>query len=430
MFFVWILRQPFSFTVYLTLFFLRLKFTTETSCNSWPKFYDRHSCRKFFDCTVSEILSKKGGMVNRSLLADVDIEKIGHTPLWLRVSDGKLHCVRHQKATKKKLRIKAYRSMHYINRLSRILEDEELAIPDRTEWWSHQSDWVKVSAGSDMPPVFAISGADGYDDIPGIPFMSFSDKLSIWENRAFDDIYKAGTMRPWSERRERAFFRGALSDCGDAVQKHNGDLVYCARAKVIYEAVKLKHPLLSGIFSLSDFERAGLNTVCKECVQRAIYGTDYINELVQNKYLINFPGAGNWSRRLNVLMRAGGLVIQSESPGYQFYEFLMKPGIHYIPFDANLGQPGAGNLLSRLLWAKENDELVEEIVKRSQSFGVECLKQSSIDYFLSMLMKSYASKLTGKSLEMPLVDLSACVKRDKHTSIARQCASEIQKCWR
>mmetsp|Transcript_6930 Transcript_6930/g.20747 ORF Transcript_6930/g.20747 Transcript_6930/m.20747 type:complete len:431 (-) Transcript_6930:311-1603(-) len=430
MFLVRFLCQPSTFTANLVLFFLQQKFYGEASCNSWPRIYDQHSCREFFDCTVSTIVSKIDGTIDRSFLADVDVEKIGHTPLWLRVSDGKLYCVRHQKVNSKKLRLKAYRSMHYVNRLIRILDDVKLTLPDETEWWSHQSDWVKVPEGSDMPPVFAISGADEYMDIPGIPFMSFSDKLSIWENRAFDEMYRAGAIRPWSERNQRAFFRGSLSDCSESIQKHDGNLNFCARAKVIYEAVKSKHPLLGGIFSISDFEQAGLNTVCKECIQRAKFGTSYLEDLTQNKYLINFPGAGNWSRRLSILLRAGGLVLQSESPGYQFYEVLMKPGVHYIPFDAQVGQPGGGNLLSRLVWAQENDRVVEEIVKRSQSFGAVCLKQSSIDYFLSTLMKKYASRLTGKSLEMPLIDLSTCVKRDKHTSIGRRCASEIQKCWR
>ena len=194
--------------------------------------------------------------------------------------------------------------------------------------------------------MFSVSGAPGFEDIAGIPFMSFSDKVSKRENIAFERIEmhtkSSGTNRT---REATAFFRGALSDCGFAVNKYGGSVRFCARAKIVHYAVKSQNELLSGIRSISDFNKVGLNVKCEECRAAKLTEHDFVDELIRHKYVLDFPGAGNWSRRMSLLLRSGGLIFQSERPGYQFYEYLLKPGVHYVPFDAQLGKSGAGDLL-------------------------------------------------------------------------------------
>ena len=66
---------------------------------------------------------------------------------------------------------------------------------------------------------------------------------------------------------------------------------------------------------------------CKQCQTIPLNGDDFSRELIRHKYLLNLPGAGNWSCRLGTLLNSGSAIFQAESPGYPFYEVGLKPGI-------------------------------------------------------------------------------------------------------
>ena len=131
---------------------------------------------------------------------------------------------------------------------------------------------------------------------------------------------------------------------------------------------------------------------------------------------------------MSLLLRSGGLVFHAETSGYQFYEVELKPGIHYIPFNPELGHFGAGNLVARLLWAKDNDDISKKIAKRSESLATNCLNEENIDYFVAILLRKYSYLLKGRALNYPLVDLSQCHESEPR-NIARLCKGLIDKCW-
>ena len=400
-------------------------------CDSRVELYDYDSCKMFWNCTSDSLLQSINKTLSRQEFGKLQIEQIGHTPMWLRIQSDKLYCVSHPDFKEKSYRIKIYRAAHYINRLNRLLSQRKLVVSNGTEWWTHHSDWVKVPAGSTTVPIFSVSGAVGYSDIAGIPFMSFSDKISSLENSAFRRLKKQTKLYgSWDHRKEAAFFRGALSDCGGAVNRHAGDVTFCPRAKVIHYSKQTKNPLLSGISTTSNFEEVGLNNSCHMCTSRGRRGEGFVQNLLVHKYLLDFAGAGNWSRRMSLLLRSGGLIFKSESPGYQFYEVNLKPGVHYIPFDPQIGRVGVGNLLSRLEWAQKNDEIAKQIARTSQSFGRICLSETSIDDFVSMLLMKYSKRLSENPLMYPLVDLSTCVSDMKdYYKLSKHCEQTIQRCW-
>jgi len=406
------------------------------SCNSCNTVLDDYetNCEIYWNHTAFKLLNSWKGGIKRELFEDFEITKLGHTPMWLRILQGKLFCVQLRVPRNTVLRMKMYRALHYINRVNRILKLYDL--PSGIEWWSHYSDWVKVPEYSKFPPVFSISGASGYQDIAGIPFMSFSDRIAELEERAFRNLIKLDEVfvSRWSQRKELAYFRGTLSDCSDAVQNHHGNVNYCARAKLVLEASRSKNSMLAGIKTTSKFVRDGdLNLTnfssCTNCVTDRVNGSIFASELLQYKYLIDLPGAGNWSRRMSVLMRAGGLIFQVESTGHQFYEVGLKPGVHYVPFNPGLGYYGVGNLLSRLEWAKSNDESARIIAQRAETFGRTCLKESSIDQFVVILMKLYESRLQGIVSPKPTIDLSSCKCGPSGCKFTKLCKETIQKCW-
>ncbi|CAL6334477.1 unnamed protein product [Bathycoccus prasinos] len=399
--------------------------------------YTTRSCKAYWDCTAQLLLEKWAidaqwttYNISRSSLEDLDINQIGHTPMWLRIVDGKLFCVRHPhlRRNKVKLRMKMYRALHYINRINRILIKGTNSIPHGTEWWTQHSDLAKMPRRNTLPPVFSVSSSSDFADIAGIPFMSFSDKKAMSENLVRQDN-KLSSHDSWESRKGTAFFRGALSDCQLSIQKYNGDVNYCARAKIVYEAVRTKSKLLEEVRTTSSFLKTGLNIDCPSCTRGNLNGEDFMKNLWDHKYLLNFDGAGKWSRRLSLLLRTGGLIFHAQSSGYQFYDFQLKPGRHYIPFDPDVGSPGFGNLLSRIHWAEGNPNIARKIAARTESFGSNCLKEESIDYFVSILLQQYSKLLSGSSSELPLVDLSTCFSRDRQAHISRLCPKVIRNCW-
>jgi len=389
--------------------------------------YDDESCKTHWNCTAEKIL-KVWSTIERSDVSgsDVNVSSFKHTPLLLRVAKGKLHCVQHPrvKDISNNLTIKAYRALHYINRLNRILRKSSTAILEGTEWWTHQADRVKIPLKLNPFPLFGYSGAKGYADIAGIPFMSFSDKLGRREDQAFREIRK----RPWKTRIESIFFHGTLSDCSLAKEKFNGDINYCARAKIVFEAAKTKLPVLKDVATTSNFKKLGLSVDCMKCQKERLTSQEFVAKLCSHKYLLNIPGVGQ-SRRMFQLLRSGGVIFQSENSGFQFYDLDLKPGFHYVTFDPQLGTSGAGNLVSRLHMAKKNDESLRRIAVRAESYATKCLTESNIDYFVTILLERYSRLLTGHSSNFPLVDLSECVTKNEKQSVSRICTGIIRKCW-
>ena len=264
--------------------------------------------------------------------------------------------------------------------------------------------------------------------------MYFSDSFSKRENIAFEKYYGTRTTfhQQWKKRSSSAFFRGSLSDCLPTMSSYNGNLNYCARAKVVLEAGRRESSLLSGIKLVKGTYPFDELNKCSLCQGDKLTGDKFVSELHRHKYLINFAGAGNWSRRLSLLLRAGGMIVHAESSGYQFYDFRLKPGVHYITFDPEIGRSGAGNLIARLEWARSNDNLAEVIARRSASFGRACLSEQSIDYFVAKLLGEYGSLLRGDIEKKAMIDLSSCFCGDKgdRCKPSKLCNGVIDKCWK
>ncbi|CAL6340132.1 unnamed protein product [Bathycoccus prasinos] len=190
----------------------------------------------------------------------------------------------------------------------------------------------------------------------------------------------------------------------------------------------------SKIKALSNSEYTGQYGVVVTSVRLgkdSIRGEKFAYELLKHKYAINMPGAGNWSRRMSVLLQSGSLVFQAESPGYQFYEFGLSPGSHFIPFDPEIGKLGAGNLIPRVEWATRHDDTAKKIAFRGFSFVQYCLNEGSIDYFTRTLLRKYSALLNGILSNVSLVDLSecSCYRAKKPCRISRLCKGIIDKCW-
>lgn len=400
-----------------------------------PYLYHNDECVYYWNQTVSKLLVPWERGFQRSLLYQSELTKsLGHTPLHLRVKNGTLYCVQHM-APRSQLRVKKYRAYHYINRINRILRYKNL--PQNLEWWTHQSDLSKIRRNSQnmarFPPIFSVAGGVHYLDIPGIPFMSFSDKSYLAEQKMLR-LIKANTSfsSRWKSRKSTSFFLGSLSDCGVV----EGSAKLCSRAKVVLYAARSKDKLFTGVGTTTDLNKFSSAYPelykCSSCEREKLESKKYIEKLFEYKYLLNFNGAGNWSRRLSTLFASGGAVFQAESSGYQFYELGLEPGVHYIPFDIEDGI-ASGNLRSRLEWAMLNDARMKEIAIRSESFEANCLQEVSIDYFVYTLLTSYEKLLQGSMKDVDTINLSSCIVQDylydRKIRVPRVCEVVLDRCW-
>ena len=136
--------------------------------NEMIDIYNTSSCNLFWNCTAEVLLNDWKLGINRQNFDAQILLRLGHTPMWLRIQNGKVHCVQGTNINFSNLRKKEYRARHYLNRINRILENSQNSIPEGTEWFTHHSDHVKIQRNTALFPVFANSGASGYSDIPGL----------------------------------------------------------------------------------------------------------------------------------------------------------------------------------------------------------------------------------------------------------------------
>ena len=55
-------------------------------------------------------------------MSKIPLGPLGHTPMWLRIVKGKLHCVKDPRFNGMTLRLKPYRARHYVQRVNIILK--------------------------------------------------------------------------------------------------------------------------------------------------------------------------------------------------------------------------------------------------------------------------------------------------------------------
>lgn len=137
-----------------------------------PKVYDVGvTCKQHWREMAKKMLEPWAEGVQRESMGKMPKSVLGHTPMWLRVIRGKLHCVLDPRFKDDQLRLKPYRARHYVQRVNAILQDGK-SLPENLEWWSHHSDLSKVPKGIELvdglpPPIMAVAGGPDFWDIPG-----------------------------------------------------------------------------------------------------------------------------------------------------------------------------------------------------------------------------------------------------------------------
>lgn len=109
------------------------------------------------------------------------------------------------------------------------------------------------------------------------------------------------------------------------------------------------------------------------------------NQSQKYRHVLYVEGACGWADRLKVLLVSGMLIFLQDTPCAEHFQALLKPWVHYVPVKNDFS-----DLLERIEWANENEDVIREIVQNAQEFGLHYNSQNGWDYYLKGLLRKYS----------------------------------------
>lgn len=206
------------------------------------------------------------------------------------------------------------------------------------------------------------------DDTITLPILEWTDSyygpFQDWDYTV-DLFTKATEKVPWKERKDQAAFQGVLIDttCDqkgyatiglpDCLSKGRGRLVNLAK----------EHPELLAVFFTG--QPTGWNCVNTTYIRSPVaMATDY-------KYIILSDTQCGWTPELRQYLFSGSVVLLQSSPCKEYYQFLLKPWVHYVPWEYE-------TLIERLLWVRQNPEKAYLIAQNALQFARRFLTQKAM----------------------------------------------------
>lgn len=204
----------------------------------------------------------------------------------------------------------------------------------------------------------------------------------------------ASAELPWGNRRDKAFFRGALT-CYD-----NSNCVQCVRAVVACLAASAPDLLDVGL------QLDGASPVCQASVPHGCRlleaGHTDMMDHVQHKYLLQLDGH-TYSYRLQKLLAVGGTVLRQQSEYSEFYEPLLQPYTHIWPVSACRSREGC-NVTQAVQQARGQPQHAAIVAAAGQRFAHEHLAPVTgrLCYLSSLLQAAAAHGVLVPAPAAPL----------------------------
>ncbi|KAJ6635448.1 O-glucosyltransferase rumi like [Pseudolycoriella hygida] len=262
---------------------------------------------------------------------------------------------------------------HFLMKNLDKLHDTELIINCR-DWPQIHSNWEAFG------PVFSFSKTEDYHDImypawsfwEGGPAIStYPTGLGRWDLMR-EKLSKAALEHPWSQKKNRAFFRGSrTSDERDS-------LVLLSR----------KFPnLVAAQYTKNQAWKSKADTL----------GAEPVNDVPMEKhcsykYLFNFRGVAA-SFRFRHLFLCQSLVIHVGSEWLEFFYDALVPNYHFIQVSS---YPKEKELRYLLRFLVENDKVAQTIAQRGFDAINKMLNMKDIDCYWVKLLSEYTNLLRFK----------------------------------
>ena len=214
----------------------------------------------------------------------------------------------------------------------------------------------------------------------------------------FGRAHKASVEHPWEQKKSVAFWRGS-STGQPFIQPFESphDALRLARFKL--SRLSSQFPdLIDTKFTafvqigrdkkeFEQFHELGLFTPLPDHLDYKYLVSVALLDISFTISSFSLHHSCSWMRVPWILV-SNSLLIKQETFNSQWFYPAMKPYVHYVPVKMDLS-----DLVEKVEWCKENDEIVKEISKRATEFAMANLKYSDVYEHLLFILKEYSSLL-------------------------------------
>uniref|UniRef100_A0A8V0XQC3 Protein O-glucosyltransferase 1 n=1 Tax=Gallus gallus TaxID=9031 RepID=A0A8V0XQC3_CHICK len=228
-------------------------------------------------------------------------------------------------------------------------------------------------------PVFSFSKTAEYNDIMYPAWTFWEGGPAVWPiyptglgrwDLMREDLRRSAEKWPWKKKISKGYFRGSRTS------SERDPLILLSR----------ENPeLVDAEYTKNQAWKSEKDTLGKPPAKE-IPLVDHC----KYKYLFNFRGVAA-SFRLKHLFLCGSLVFHVGEEWLEFFYQQLKPWVHYIPVKSDLS-----DVRELLQFAKENDNIAQEIAERGRQFITEHLQMEDVSCYWEHLLSEYSQTLTYK----------------------------------
>jgi|688.fasta_scaffold113091_3 hypothetical protein len=224
-----------------------------------------------------------------------------------------------------------------------------------------------------------------------------------------DEIF-SNTNEDWKLKKPMAIFRGSLT----------GNDQKITNTRMQSRILSLKYPSyldskITETFKYYMFE-PGIGAIHTKIDDTILYNNElpidskkntlFFEEQIKYKYILHIDGfTAAW--RLSKYMLSYSVILKVDSPWVEHFYNDLKPWIHYIPIKSDLS-----DLIQRIEWCRENDNICETIAKNAFQYVVENItKEKMLDYMENVIKNGkdnfdcYEPKFEEPSFDIKLKDI-------------------------
>jgi len=216
-------------------------------------------------------------------------------------------------------------------------------------------------------------------DLPLVILIPDWRSVSRWWKKEISSVKKATKQNKWENKKNYAFWRGSLTN--------NIRLELC---KLSLQYPNHLYAKLNAKVENRDFQR--------QLEEEGIYcskGWYPMEKILENKYLPLMDGVMSAAPAFQSRLLSNSLTLKQDFPGTQWFFKPLKPYVHYVPLKHDLS-----DLIEKIEWAKENDDLCKQISKNSSDFALNNLMFEDVYLYLYLVLKKYSSLFLIKREEI------------------------------
>ncbi|KAI8921502.1 glycosyl transferase family 90-domain-containing protein [Entophlyctis helioformis] len=180
----------------------------------------------------------------------------------------------------------------------------------------------------------------------------------------------------WTERQSKLYWRGSTTG-GHAT---NGNWREFHRHRLAMMALKNPRLFDAALVQNVQCDQEDCDDVAKEI---PISPPSPFTDVYKYKYVLDIDG-NSFSGRYLKLLTSGALVFKMTIFS-EFFDRWLVPYKHYIPV-----QPDLSDLEEKVLWAKENDALAQQIARNGREFVLRHITSDQIECYMELLLLELA----------------------------------------